>query len=73
MDGTEVPALLAGGKPSGETMAIKRLDDRHYEGVVKMDGKPVGTAKSTLSADGTSVQATSIEFENEMEPGDDDD
>jgi|SRR5580765_1172900 len=36
------------------------------------DGKEV-EVKGTLSADGTSVQATSIEFENEMEPGDDDD
>ena len=29
MNGTEVPALI-GGKPTGETMAIKRTDDRHY-------------------------------------------
>jgi hypothetical protein len=60
MDGTEVPALLAGGKPSGETMAIKRLDDRHYEGVVKMDGKPFGTAKSTLSADGKTITTEGV-------------
>jgi hypothetical protein len=57
MDGTEVPALLAGGKPSGETMAIKRLDERHYEGVVKMDGKLFGTSKSTLSADAKTITA----------------
>src|SRR5262245_49044425 len=38
MNGTEVPALVA-GKPSGETMAIKRLDDHHYSAVVKMSGK----------------------------------
>lgn len=50
MDGTEVPALVA-GKPSGETMAIKRLDDRHYEGILRMGGKPYGRATSTLSAD----------------------
>jgi uncharacterized protein DUF5666 len=34
------------------------------------NGKEV-EVKGTLSADGTSVQATSIEFENEMEPDDD--
>jgi len=59
MDGTEVPALV-GGKPSGETMAIKRLDDRHYEGTVKMDGKPFGTSKSTLSADGKTISVESV-------------
>ena len=59
MDGTEVPALM-GSKPSGETMAIKRLDDRHYEGTVKMDGKPFGTSKSTLSADGKSIAVDSV-------------
>ena len=42
MDGTEAPTLV-GGKPSGQTMAIKRVDDRHYNAVVKMGGKPVGT------------------------------
>jgi hypothetical protein len=49
MDGTEVPALID-GKPSGETMAIKRIDDRHVTGVVKMNGKPFGTSTSTISA-----------------------
>jgi len=59
MDGTEVPALV-GGKPSGETMAIKRLDDRHYEGIVKMDGKPYGTSKSTLSADAKTITVEGV-------------
>jgi hypothetical protein len=35
MNGTEVPAMI-GGKPSGETMAIKRIDDHHYYTVVKV-------------------------------------
>ena len=50
-DGTEVPVLLD-GKPSGETMAIKRLDDHHTTTVLKMNGQSFGISKATLSADG---------------------
>jgi hypothetical protein len=49
-DGSEVPVLI-NGKPSGETMAIKRIDARHLFTVVKMNGKPFGTSKATLSPD----------------------
>jgi hypothetical protein len=51
LDGSDAPVLV-GGKPTGETMAIKRLDAHHASTVVKMNGKPFGTAESTLSADG---------------------
>lgn len=51
LDGQDVPVLV-GGKPSGETMAIRQLDDRHATAVLKMNGQPFGTAKGTLSADG---------------------
>jgi hypothetical protein len=54
MDGREAPALV-GGKPSGETMAVKRLDDHHYSAVVKMSGQPFGTSNGTVSADGKSM------------------
>jgi hypothetical protein len=54
MNGTEAPALV-GGKPSGETMAIKRLDDHHYSAIVKMGGKPFGMSNGTVSADGKSL------------------
>jgi len=53
-DGTEVPVLLD-GKPSGETMAIKRIDDHHATAVLRMGGQPYGTSKSTLSADGKTL------------------
>ena len=53
-DGTEVPVMM-GGKPSGETMAIKRLDDHHTYTVLKMNGKPFGTSKATLSDDGKTL------------------
>ena len=50
-NGSEVPVLL-GGKPSGETMAIKTVDSRHWTAVLKMNGQPFGTSKGELSADG---------------------
>jgi hypothetical protein len=59
MDGTEVQSLV-GGKPSGQTMAIRRLDDRHYEGIVKMNGQPYGTSKSTLSADAKTITVDGV-------------
>ena len=59
MDGTDVPVLV-GGKPSGETMAIKRLDDKHYDAVLKMNGQPFGTARSTLSADAKTITVDGV-------------
>ena len=53
-DGSEVPVLV-NGKPSGETMAIKRIDDHHALTVLRMNGEPFGTSKSTLSADGRTI------------------
>ena len=50
-DGSDADVLMA-GKPSGETMAITRVDDHHTSAVLKMNGKPFGTSKATLSADG---------------------
>ena len=51
LDGREAPVML-GGKPSGETMAIKRVDDHHMTAVLKMNGKAFGTATGTISPDG---------------------
>ena len=53
-DGSEVPVLM-GGKPSGETMAITRVDAHHLSTIVKMNGRPFGTSKATLSADGRTL------------------
>jgi hypothetical protein len=50
LDGNDAP-LLANGKPSGGTMAIKLIDKRHTSTVVKMNGKPFGASKSTFSED----------------------
>jgi len=43
--------VLLGGKPSGETMAIQRIDDYHWTAVVKLNGQTFGTSRGTLSAD----------------------
>jgi len=59
MNGTEVPALI-GGKPSGETMAITRVDEHHYRGVVKMGGPTFGGSTGTASADGKTPTVESV-------------
>lgn len=59
LDGRDVPVLF-GGKPSGETMAITRLDDHHYKGIVKMSGQPFGTSNGTVSPDGKSMTVETI-------------
>jgi hypothetical protein len=53
-NGTEAPVMLD-GKPSGETMAIKQVDDRHWTCNLKMDGKPFGTSRGEISADGKTI------------------
>jgi hypothetical protein len=51
LDGKDAPVLM-NGQPSGQTMAIKLIDDRHTFAVVKFQGNEGSTAKSELSADG---------------------
>jgi hypothetical protein len=50
MDGTDTPVVI-NGKPSGETMGIKRTDAHHSVTVLKMNGRQFGTSHATLSAD----------------------
>jgi len=47
------------GKPSGETMAIRMIDDRHMINVIKMSGQTMVTQKSELSADGKQIKVES--------------
>jgi hypothetical protein len=49
-DGTDVPVLVD-GKPTGETMGIKRVDDYHSVTVLKLNGKEFGISHATVSAD----------------------
>jgi hypothetical protein len=58
-DGSEAQVLIA-GKPSGETMAITRVDDHHTSTVVKLNGKEFGTSKATLSADGKVLTVVNV-------------
>ena len=59
MDGTEAPVVV-GGKPTGQTMAITRVDDHHYRAVVKMGGKPFGASNGTVSADGKTLTVETV-------------
>jgi hypothetical protein len=54
LDGKDEPLLLD-GKPSGQTMAIRRIDAHHYATVLKMGGNPIATQDSELSADGKTI------------------
>ena len=51
LDGKEVPVLV-NGEPSGQTMAIKRIDSRHTVTIVRYQGKERSVAKSEISPNG---------------------
>ena len=51
LDGKDVPVLV-NGKPSGQTMGIRRIDGRHTVTVLKFQGKETGISKAELSPDG---------------------
>ena len=54
MNGTEAPTMVA-GKPSGQTMAIKRVDDHHVTAILKVSGQPVASYSATVSPDDKSM------------------
>jgi hypothetical protein len=60
LDGKEVPNLV-GGKPSGQTMEIRKVDGRHTLTIVKFQGKQTGVSKSEISPDGKVIKT-----ENDM-------
>lgn len=51
LDGNDAP-VMAGDKPTGQSMAVKRLDSHHTYTVLKFQGKQTGISKSELSPDG---------------------
>jgi hypothetical protein len=64
-DGSDAPQIVD-GKPSGETMALKRVDDRRTTTVFKRNGKVFRTSTATESAD-----RMTMTVENEfLDPGD---
>lgn len=59
MNGTEAPTLV-GGKPSAQTMAIKRVDDHHLTAILKMNGQPLATYSATVSPDNKSMTVEGV-------------
>jgi hypothetical protein len=51
LDGKDAP-VMHDGKPTGQTMAVKRVDSHHTFTVLKLQGKETGISKSELSSDG---------------------
>jgi hypothetical protein len=58
LDGKDA-TVYVDGKPSGETMAIRLVDDHHAINVIKMNGNPMVTQKSELSPDGKVIKVES--------------
>lgn len=64
-DGSDAPQVVD-GKPNGETMALKRVDERRTTTVFKRNGKVFRTSTATESAD-----RMTMTVENEfLDPGD---
>jgi hypothetical protein len=55
-DGKDHP--VKGGPAPNMTAAYKRIDDRTFEVMGKVDGKPTMTTRVTVSADGKTMTAT---------------
>ena len=51
LDGRDAPTMVD-GKPTGQTMSLRKIDSRHYAGVLKFQGKETGTSKGEISSDG---------------------
>ena len=58
LDGKDVPVLV-NGKPSGQTMGIRRIDSRHTVTVLKFEGKKTGISKAELSPNGKELKVES--------------
>ena len=54
LDGSDAPEMSM-GKPTGETMGIKRVDDHHTMTVLKLNGQQFGTSTATISDDGKTL------------------
>ncbi len=54
LDGSDAPTLI-GGQPTGQTMAITRVDATHATTVMKMNGTTFSRSTSTLSPDGRTM------------------
>lgn len=50
-DGKDAPHLVD-GKPTGQTLAIRQIDNRHWVSVMKHNGKETGISKGEMAPDG---------------------
>jgi hypothetical protein len=55
-DGKDNP--VKGAQAPNSTSALKRIDDRTFEVMGKVDGKPAVTTRAVVSADGKTMTAT---------------
>ena len=55
LDGKDAPTFVD-GKPTGQSMQIRKIDDRHTITIIKLDGKQ-SISKSELSTDGRTITA----------------
>ena len=55
-DGKDSP--VKGAQAPNSTSALKRIDDRTFEIMGKIDGKPTVTTRAAVSADGKTMTAT---------------
>ncbi len=65
LDGKDAP-VMSNGKPTGETMAIRRVDDAHTQTFLKVNGEPFGTSKSELSRDGKRIKVENTYTRNAL-------
>ena len=61
-DGKDSP-MLVDGKPTGQSLAIRKVDANHTHTVMKLNGKDCGTSRSEISADGK-VMKSEDEYTN---------
>ena len=61
LDGKDVPVLV-NGKPSGQTMGIRKIDSRHTVTVLKSQGKKTGISKAEISPDGKELKIESDHY-----------
>ena len=61
-DGKDSP-MLVDGKPTGQALAIRKVDANHTHTVIKLNGKDCGTSRAEISADGK-VMKSEDEYTN---------
>ena len=67
LDGKDA-LLLVDGKPSGQTMAIKKLDSRHTSAVLKFQRKEMGISKGEISPDGKVLKVETDYVDSKFSP-----